>query len=142
MSGLAPTASEPTAAPIAFVAFDGFYRPNADITDGTWIADPSGDLFAAIDEAAADDNDFIYTAIAGSQAATLGIASIPAGPNTLSVRASATAATTLRVSLLDAGGATVGTVTQALSSTITTYALNVTTTATATRVKLELITGV
>jgi hypothetical protein len=117
----------------------GIYRPTADIVDGTWLAEPAGDLYAAIDEAVPSDADYIYTAIAGATPATIAIGPIPAGSNTLSIRASASAATTLRVSLLDAANTVVGTVDQALTSTPTTYTLSVTTSAQASRVRVELI---
>lgn len=48
-----------------------FARPDADLVDGTWTEDDgtTTDMFAEIDEAAADDNDYVKSVAAPSNAA-------------------------------------------------------------------------
>ena len=51
-----------------------FARPNADISDGAWVATSGVDLFAMIDEASASDTDYIRTS--STSIATIGVASM------------------------------------------------------------------
>ena len=55
-----------------------FARPDADISDGTWITQAAGtDLFPQIDEASSDDADYIRTALpTGTEACIVGLSDV------------------------------------------------------------------
>jgi hypothetical protein len=44
-----------------------FARPDADITDADWLPSTGSDLYAVLDESAADDGDYIYTSTDNSE---------------------------------------------------------------------------
>jgi hypothetical protein len=116
-----------------------YHRPSADIAAGGWTATPGGSLASCIDEAAADDADYITSPdLAAPTIMTLSPA-LPSGTRTVRVRASRTgSAGQLRVRLLDGSNVDVGgTAWQALAATPTTYTLSATTSATATRARIE-----
>lgn len=120
-----------------------FSRPNSDITVTGWIGDPdNANLYNNIDEVSPNDADFIISpGLAGSPGpAVFGISPTQA-TGSLTVRVRARYAGTsgqIRVLMQDASGVTVGTSSwQVLTTTPTTYNLNVTTTGTAARARLE-----
>ncbi len=114
-------------------------RPNSDILTTGWTAVPGGSLYSTLDEASADDGDYITRAQAGTEPAVFGIPSLPSGANTIRIRASATSGSgQVRVLLLDGSGSTVGTSAwQSIDATPTTYALSVVASAAAERVRIE-----
>lgn len=117
-------------------------RPGSDIVVAGWSASTGPDLYAMIDEAVADDADYIVSPDLGGTPgpATFGSTiSLAAGSYDISIRARRTStAGEVRVLMKDAGGVTVGTSAwQALGSAFTTYSLSVTTTGTATQLSIE-----
>lgn len=114
------------------------FRPTSDAGASGWTATPTGPLYAALDEQAADDGDFISTQIAGSAPALFGIGPITPGSFTLRVRADTVGAgATLTATLYDAFGAPLAQVTQPINSTRATYELDFDLSATATQISLE-----
>lgn len=120
--------------------------PTSDITTAGWTPTPGGTYYTCVDEVAADDADYITSPFIGAATApiTMGIngAPIAIGTYTINVRARTQNGTaTLRVYLLDSSGAQVGvTANQTINTTPTTYALSITTTGTASRVRIEVVT--
>lgn len=118
-------------------------RPSSDILVTGWIGDPDNtNLYANIDEVSPSDTDFIISPnLSGSPGpAVFGISPTQtAGPLTVRVRAQrAGASGQIRVLLQDSSGVTVGTSSwQVLTASPATYNLNVTTTGTAARARLE-----
>lgn len=51
---------------VSGVAFQ-FARPSTDVSDGAWLATTGSDLYAMLDETAADDADLIYTFTSASE---------------------------------------------------------------------------
>jgi hypothetical protein len=123
------------------VTVDGIY-PNSDVTTTGWSAVPPGPLYAVIDEVTPNDSDYI---VSPNLAATPGPAvfglnqSAAAGSYTVNVRAKyGLTAGQFRVSMLDSGGTSVGTSSwTAVTGAFTTYPISLTTTGTATQVKIE-----
>ena len=115
------------------------YRPSADVSAGGWTATPGGTLASCVDEASADDGDYITSPNASSPAVLSMTPAMPAGNQTIRVRAARTGSTgQLRVRLLDGSNVDVGgTDWQALTTTPTTYSLAATTTALANRYRIE-----
>lgn len=115
-------------------------RPGSDITVSGWTATPGGSLFDAINEAGTPDDADYITSPDLSTPATFGLtAPIPAGTYTVRLRAQRNVSTgQARVALLDSGGTQVGvTAWQALTTTLTTWSLSVTTTGTAAQARIE-----
>jgi hypothetical protein len=109
-----------------------------------WASNVGGPLVAAIDEATASDADFIYTAAEGAQPATFYLEfGVPAGTHTARVRANVTSGSAaISVSLLSIDGAVLGTsAEQELSATLVTYDLVVPCSATAHRMRVNVVTA-
>ena len=119
------------------------YRPGSDISVAGWIGTPGSPLYANIDESAAADGDYITSpAITGTpQPAVFGLLSAPlaAGSYDIDIRANvASGAANMRVRLYDNAGSEVGaSALQAVTTTLTTYGVSITTTGTAYRVGVE-----
>lgn len=124
------------------LAGGGIARPTSDITTTGWSASSGSVLYDMIDEVTPSDTDYIISPALNATpgAAVFGIAPTQ-GSGTYEVRLRGRRTDVsgdIRVLLLDSSGATVGTSPwQALTGTFATYALSVTTTGTAARVRLE-----
>lgn len=116
-------------------------RPNSDVVVTGWTASTGTVLYDMIDEASASDADYIISPGLSSPApAVFGLnASLASGTYDVRVRARRTASSgEIRVLLQDSGGTTVGTSGwQSLSGSFATYVLNVTTTGSAARARIE-----
>jgi hypothetical protein len=120
-------------------------RPGADVLTTGWQASTGSDLFDMIDEASADDADYIYRDLAGSDPYVFelwlsGVAySLPAGSHVVRMRADVTAgAAQARLLLLDASDNVVGTgAWQSLTPGFAAHSFSVTTAAAATRGRIE-----
>lgn len=115
--------------------------PNSDVVTTGWASTPPGDFFDAIDEASANEADYISTPVAGATPAIFGLAQpVDAGQQTVRVRAAVTTGTaTLKVALLDSSNVVQGeSATTEITTTPTQYDLTLTTTGTATRVRIEI----
>ena len=117
-------------------------RPNSDIVVSGWTSSDAQPLYTDIDEVIPSDVEYIYSPpLSGSiVAATFGLSlSLVAGNYDVNTRGRMTgSASNMRVVLLDSGGVAVGTSAwQALTNTFATYTLNVTTTGTATQVRID-----
>ncbi len=124
------------------VATSPIARPSTDLTTTGWTASTGTDLFACIDEVTYDDADYIISpAITGSQGPYIAALnqSLAAGSNEVHFRADYTvSAAQVKVTLLDAGGSSVGdTGWQAVTGSLASYSLPVTTSGIATKVKIE-----
>jgi hypothetical protein len=122
----------------------GVYVPNSDVTVTGWTSSAGGSLYATVDEATPDDSDYIVTpTITSSTApATFGLnQTLPAGNYTVGIRAKTSSGTaTLRAYLLNGSNTSQGvTADQTITSTFTTYSLPITTTGSATRIKIEVV---
>lgn len=139
MAGAVGLATETDTAFALEVSSSTIRRPNSDILTTGWTAVPGGSLYDMIDEASPNDADYITRAQAGTEPAIFGIPQVPAGPNTIRIRAAATSGSgQVRVLLLDSSGSTVGTSAwQSIDATPTTYALSVVASAAAERVRIE-----
>lgn len=114
------------------------YRPTGDAGGSGWVATPAGPLFEAIDEITPNDADFISTQVAGSAPTYHPIGPIAPGSFTLRVRADTIGpGATLTVTLFDAFGAPLATVSTPINSTRTTHELDFDLTDTATQFSLE-----
>lgn len=132
----------PTRRKLFVVSVQADYYPNSDITTTGWSAVPPGSLYAAIDEATPSDSDYIVSPDLSSTPgpAVFGLnQSAPAGSYTVNVRAKyGLTAGQFRVSMLDSGGTSVGTSAwTSVTGAFATYAVSLTTTGTAVRVKIE-----
>lgn len=128
-----------------YVSSTGPWAPSSDVTVTGWTSSAGGALYATIDEASYDDGDYIVSpTISGSTApATFGLGStLAAGNYTIGIRAkTSTGTATMRVYLVNDSGTSQGvTADQTITSTYTTYSLPVTTTGSATRAKVEIVT--
>jgi len=118
-------------------------RPNSDITVTGWVGDPDNvNLYANIDEVTPSDTDFIISPSLGASPgpAIFGISpTLSTGTYDIRFRADRTGASgQIRLLLQDSGGSTVGTSAwQTLTASAAQYTLNVTTSGTASRVRLE-----
>lgn len=125
------------------VLFPSISRPSSDITVTGWTGDPdNSNLYNNIDEVSASDTDYIISpSLGGSPGpAIFGLnESLAAGTYTVRARARRTGGSgEIRVLLLDSSGTTVGTGSwQPVTGTFDTYALTVTTSGTAARVRIE-----
>ena len=125
------------------VLFPSISRPSSDITVTDWTGDPDNtNLYNNIDEVSASDTDYIISpSLGGSPGpAIFGLnESLAAGTYTVRARARRTGASgEIRALLLDSSGTTVGTGSwQPVTGTFDTYALTVTTSGTAARVRIE-----
>jgi hypothetical protein len=133
--------SEAPLAALVEVAALTVRRPAADTSVAGWTAVPGPALFSALDEAVADDADFVVSPVLGSGApATLALdGSLSAGACTVRVRARRIDVSgQLRVQLLDAAGSVHGTSPWiALTPVFATHELAVTTSAATERVRIE-----
>lgn len=126
-------------------AADTMVRPGADVLSTGWHASSGSDLYAMLDETSASDSDYIYRDLAGTDPFVFdlyldGVAySLPAGTHTIRMRPSVSSGTgQIRLLLLDAGGATVGTGDwQAVSDAWATVTHTITTSDVATRGRIE-----
>lgn len=130
-----------TAGPI----YPGTWRPGGDVTVTGWTASGAGANALQLDEDTASDSDYITSpALSGSPStAILSLdEAMPAGTYTLKVRARTTSGTgTLTVTALNDSNVSQGAAApQAIDSTWTTYTLAITTTGSATRIKLDVTT--
>lgn len=124
---------------------DTMARPGADVLTTGWLPSTGADLYAMIDETSADDADYIYRDLAGTEPYVFDLYqagagySLPAGTHTIRLRADVTSGTAqMRLLLLDSSNTTVGTGDwQAITSTWATSSFTVTTTAAATRGRIE-----
>jgi hypothetical protein len=125
----------------AALAASTISRPNSDISAAGWLGVPDAALYANIDEATLSDTDYIESpALSLSPQATFGLSlTLAAGTYDVGIRAQwVSTSGQLRVVLLDSGGTSVGASSyQALSSSLTTYTLPVTTTGAATQARIE-----
>ena len=117
-------------------------RPNSDISVTGWTSSDSQPLYTDIDEVTPSDIDYIFSpGLTGAVTTAKFGLSLPlaSGNYNIDTRCRSTGATkNLRVVLLDSGGSPVGTSSwQAVTSTFTTYTLNITTTGTASQVGIE-----
>lgn len=117
-------------------------RPASDVTTTGWTAYPDPPLYAKIDEVIPDDADYILSpSLNGTPGpAVFGLnASAPADDYILNIRAKYTFGSgQFRVSMLDSGGVSVGTSAwTSATGSFTTYPIALTTTGTATQVKIE-----
>jgi hypothetical protein len=129
---------------VASVAADTTIRPNSDVSITGWTS-TGASVFVVIDEATADDADYATSpAITGSgQPAILGLSNGPlaAGDWAPRVRANVSAGTcTMRLTLVNDSNVSQGTVDVTVTTTITTYNPKITTTGSATRLKIEFLT--
>ena len=70
---------EPETIPLFFSTITAQYaRPTSDVSAGTWTASTGSDLFAMLDETAADDGDYITSTTASTCEVALGSLSDPA----------------------------------------------------------------
>jgi len=119
-----------------------YTQPNADIAVNYWAASSGVSLYAMVDEPVASDSDYITSPLldGDQQPAIMSLnPALAAGSYTIHARADQTGSgRQLRVTLLDASGNSVGSSSwQSVTGSFATYDLSVTTTGTATRVKLE-----
>jgi hypothetical protein len=140
MMGHQPVSAAPLSTPPEVVAI-GVYRPASDLLVAGWSAVPGPELYATLDEAVANDADYVSSpALGGGSPATLGFnAPLPAGMYTLRIRARSVGSTgQARVQLLDASNTAQGSSAwQALTASFATYELSITTTGTSARLQLE-----
>ncbi len=120
------------------------YRPISDISSTGWTGDPSSDLYSNIDEESLSDTDFILSpdlASGGPVIFALG-GTLPAATYTARIRAKYTLdGGQIRVSLLNSSDVSQGTSSwQAVTASLATYNLPITTTGSATRVRIEIQT--
>lgn len=122
-------------------------RPGADVLTTGWLASTGSDLFAMLDETSADDADYIYRDLAGSDPYVFelwlsGVAySLPAGSHVVRMRADVTAgAAQARLLLLDASDNVVGTgAWQSLTPGLATATFTVDSAASATKGRIEAV---
>ena len=117
--------------------------PTSDIAGTGWNPSSAGaGLYTMVDEAAADDADYVVSPVP-SQELVFGIAPQPAGNYTKTLRLAVShGSAVVTYSLLDAGGAQVGAAAPVtITTTPTTYTLELTTTGTAARERLVVATG-
>lgn len=96
-------------------------RPSADVSAGTWVPSTGVDLYAMIDETAADAADYISTATPGECQMTLSDTAFPgSATQTVSFQAHSTTSATLTVTLKQ-GATVIATWSQALTPTATIY---------------------
>lgn len=124
---------------------DTMVRPGADVLSTGWLASSGSDLYAMIDETSASDSDYAYRDLAGTEPFIFELYrngvpySLPAGTHTIRMRPSVSSGTgQIRLLLLDAGGATVGTgAWQAVSDAWATVTHTITTNDVATQGRIE-----
>jgi len=131
---------------VNFAQVPSNYAPAIDIQVAGWTPTPDGFIFATIDEDTTPvDTDYVTSPLLRSVAEkcieTLDNPMV-AGNYTVNIRVKTTSSTgNLRVRFLDSGGSDVGvTSIQGITTTLTTYALSVTLTDTATQVQIEVTT--
>lgn len=126
---------------------DQFVRPGADVLTTGWHASTGTDLFAMLEETSADDADYIYRSLTGSEPYVFelwlsGVAySLPAGSHVVRMRADVTAgAAQARLLLLDASDNVVGTgAWQSLTPGLATATFTVDSAASATKGRIEAV---
>lgn len=114
------------------------FRPGSDIAVSGWSAIPSGALYATMNEAVADDNNYARSPDLVIPA-TMGLDyPMPIGSYNIDVRFKSANAGQVRINLLDAGGSSVGISSwQSSTTSFATYSLSVTTTGIATQFRIE-----
>ena len=120
-------------------------RPGADVLTTGWQASTGSDLFDMIDETTARDSDYIYRDLAGTDPYIFDLYkagaaySLPAGTHTIRMRHSMSSSTgQVRMLLLDSSNGVVGTgAWQAVTTSWATSEFTITTSATATRGRIE-----
>ncbi|MEY8688450.1 MAG: LamG-like jellyroll fold domain-containing protein [Leptothrix sp. (in: b-proteobacteria)] len=116
-------------------------RPASDIVVAGWTATPGPSFYSAIDDATADDTDFVTSPDVNAATPLVNGLSqtVPAGRYDIRIRARRTAAAgQIRIVLLDSSNSPVGTSAwQALTASFAPYTLSITTTGTADRVRHE-----
>ena len=120
-------------------------RPGADVLTTGWQASTGSDLFDMIDETTASDSDYIYRDLAGTDPYIFDLYkagaaySLPAGAHTIRMRHSMSSSTgQVRMLLLDSSNGVVGTgAWQAVTTSWATSEFTITTSATATRGRIE-----
>lgn len=140
-------ASAFASAPLAGSSSVEMVRPGSDVLTTGWHASTGTDLFDMIDEASADDADYIYRDLAGSDPYVFelwlsGVAySLPAGSHVVRMRADVTAgAAQARLLLLDASDNVVGTgAWQSLTPGLATTTFTVDSAASATKGRIEAV---
>jgi len=155
MIGASPVAAQPVASITITTSGGGgggggggatLTRPNSNITVSGWTGTPDNTLlYTNIDEFGPIDSDFITSSLMAESPgpAVFGLSgSMDAGTYDIRVRAKRTSlAGRIRILLLDSGGSTVGTSSyQTLTTDFITYALTVTTTGVASRIRVEVLT--
>ena len=127
-----------------FLEVSTITRPSADVTTSGWVASTGTDFFALIDETSYNDADYFTSPTLGTGSPiTLTLSSsIVAGTYDVRIRAKRTDTVgQVRVLLLDGSNTTMGTSSwQALTTSFASYTLSVTTSGTATRVRIEVST--
>lgn len=117
------------------------WRPASDITATGWTPSTGASNAAVLDEAVADDGDYTESPQVGTGGPLVMAldSPLPAGANDITFRAMRTGVIgQMRVVLLDASLASVGaTAWQTLGGAYADYTLSVTTSATATNIRLE-----
>lgn len=124
---------------------DTMVRPGMDVATTGWSSSAGGSLVSAINEAAASDAEYAYRAATGSESLSFELwrngapYSLPAGSHLVRMRADVTVgAAQARLLLLDSSDNVVGTgAWQALTPGFTSSAFSVTTSAAATRGRIE-----
>lgn len=138
-------ASAFASAPLAGSSSVEMVRPGSDVLTTGWLASTGTDLFAMIDEVSADDADYIYRDLAGTDPYIFDLYkagaaySLPAGTHTIRMRHSMSSSTgQVRMLLLDSSNGVVGTgAWQAVTTSWATSEFTITTTAEATRGRIE-----
>lgn len=114
------------------------YRPSSDAAVTSWTGVPGTPLFENINETVYDDNDYVQSPDLSTPEVWGLSPTMPAGSYDVKIRANTNASGQVRIKLLDSGNTVVGTSAwQAVTSSFATYTLSVTTTGTATKVKIE-----
>lgn len=103
-------------------------RPTSDTSNTGWLPSTGGVLYAMVDEVVPDPADYVYSTAVGQVCEmALGTTQYPGtASQTLKFRASSSTGNSVIVRLKNTGGATVRTVTQALSVTDTEYDITLT----------------
>lgn len=116
--------------------------PTSDIAGTGWHPSSGSALYAMVDEAVADDGDYVASPLPSSEL-VFGIPAQPAGNYTKTMRLAVSHGTAVATySLLDAGGVEVGAAApQTITTTPADYVFELTTTGTAARERLIVESG-
>jgi len=121
---------------------NGFIYPNTDITTTGWTATPGASFYGMVNESSPNDSNYDTSPVIDTTQGPLIMGldtSLAAGSWTVNLRGLYLGnGGQARGLLLDSGGSTVGTSSwQTLTASATTYNLAVTTTGTATKIRIE-----